>query len=69
MTNDYIKLPVMVVENCQSSLSLLHLLLAHKGFKNLVLMVDNTKVLSYLPLIEINLRSKYSTGNKRRGER
>jgi len=48
MTNDYIKLPVMVVENCQSSLSLLHLLLAHKGFKNLVLMVDNAKVLSYL---------------------
>jgi AraC family transcriptional regulator len=53
MTNDCIKLPVMVVEDCQSSMSLVDMLVAHQEFKHLVLMADNQKALSYLDECEV----------------
>jgi AraC-like DNA-binding protein/ActR/RegA family two-component response regulator len=69
MANNYSKLPVMVVEDYQSSMSQLSLLLARKGFKNLVLMLSSRNALNYLKecdvaTILIDLDLPFSNGVK-----
>jgi AraC-like DNA-binding protein/ActR/RegA family two-component response regulator len=53
MANDYSKLPVIVVEDNQPSMSLIDSLRNHKGINNILQYVDNREVISYLNEFEV----------------